>query len=63
MASCPNHQIADNLLILYFYEGLQPMERSMMDAASGGALVEKTVDEAWRLIQIMAANAQQFETR
>ncbi|VFQ86984.1 unnamed protein product, partial [Cuscuta campestris] len=38
-ASCPQHQISEQLLIQYFYEGLSLMDRSMVDAASGGALV------------------------
>jgi hypothetical protein len=62
-ASCPDHQINDQLLIQYFYEGLLPMDRSMVDAASGGALVDKTPDAARNLIENMAANAQQFGTR
>ena len=39
------------------------MERSMIDAASGGALVDKTPNEARGLISNMAANTQQFGTR
>jgi hypothetical protein len=39
------------------------MDRSMVDAASGGALVDKTPDVAKNLIENMAANAQQFGTR
>ena len=38
----PHHQIPDQLLIQYFYEGLMPIDRSIIDAASGGALVDKT---------------------
>ena len=41
-ASCPHHQISEQLLLQYFYEGLAPMERNMIDAASRGALVDKT---------------------
>ena len=59
-ASCPQHQISHQLLLQYFYEGLLPMDRSMIDAASGGALVEKTPKEAKNLISKMAANSQQF---
>ena len=62
-SSCPHHQISDQLLIQYFYEGLFPMDRSMIDAASGGALVDKTPDQARQLISNMAANSQQFGTR
>ena len=35
-ASCPQHQITEQLLIQYFYEGLLPMDGNMVDAASGG---------------------------
>ena len=45
-ASCPHYQISDQLLIQYFYEGLLPMDRSMVDAAFGGALVDKTLAAA-----------------
>lgn len=35
-ASCPQHQITEQLLIQYFYEGLFPIDRNMVDAVSGG---------------------------
>ncbi|XP_075499105.1 uncharacterized protein LOC142537478 [Primulina tabacum] len=62
-ASCPQHQIPEHLLVQYFYEGLLLFDRNMIDAASGGALVNKTPQEARALISNMAANAQQFSTR
>ena len=62
-ASCPQHGVSEQLLIQYFYEGLLPMERQMMDAASGGAIVNKTPQAARDLISTMAANAQQFGFR
>ncbi|XP_062109887.1 uncharacterized protein LOC133821759 [Humulus lupulus] len=62
-ASCPHHQISEQLLIQYFYEGLLPLDRSMIDAASGGALVDKTPAAARSLISNMAANSQQFGIR
>ena len=34
-ANCPQHQITEQLLIQYFYEGLLPMDRNMVDAARG----------------------------
>jgi hypothetical protein len=45
------------LLIQYFYEGLMPTDRSIIDAASGGALVDKTPEAARQLISNMAANS------
>ncbi|CAN6723481.1 unnamed protein product [Malus baccata var. baccata] len=35
VASCPQHQMKEELLIQYFYEGLLPIERQMLDASAG----------------------------
>ncbi|KAL2237991.1 UNVERIFIED_CONTAM: hypothetical protein Sindi_0990800 [Sesamum indicum] len=61
--SFPHHQIPNHLLIQYFYEGLSNMDRKLVDAASGGALFDKTPTEARKLISIMASNTQQFGVR
>ncbi|RDY04794.1 hypothetical protein CR513_11449, partial [Mucuna pruriens] len=62
-ATCPHHQISEQLLIQYFYEGLMMMDQSMIDAASGGALMDKTRVATRHLISNMASNTQQFGTR
>ena len=59
-SSCPHHQISESLLIQYFY-GLTMRDRSMIDAASGGALVDKTPMEARTLIVNMAESWNQFQ--
>ncbi|XP_068667720.1 uncharacterized protein [Aristolochia californica] len=61
-ASCPHHQISEQLLIQYFYEGLLSTDRSMIDAATGGSLVDKTPEAARNLIANIAANSQKFAT-
>ncbi|XP_057451945.1 uncharacterized protein LOC130743734 [Lotus japonicus] len=61
--SCPHHQISEQLLVQYFYEGLLNMERHLIDAACGGALNDMTPTEARQLFEKMAANSQQFQTR
>ncbi|GAU50734.1 hypothetical protein TSUD_410570 [Trifolium subterraneum] len=53
VSSCPQHQITEQLLIQYFYEGLQLMDMNILDAASGGALVDKTPAAAKTLIENM----------
>ena len=35
-ASCPQHQIYEQLLVQYFYEGLLPVDRNMVDAVIRG---------------------------
>ena len=62
-ASCPHHQISEQLLIQYFYEGLNFMERNMVDAASGGTLGDMTPLQARSKIEKMASNCQQFHAR
>ncbi|KAM1077548.1 hypothetical protein PS2_024597 [Malus domestica] len=61
VASCPQHQMKEELLLQYFYEGLLPLERQMLDASAGGALVDKTPMAAKILISNRALNAQQYE--
>ncbi|XP_061370874.1 uncharacterized protein LOC133313507 [Gastrolobium bilobum] len=59
MAKSNSGAIAD----FYFYEGLLHLDGNLIDAASGGVLVDKTPNEANALISNMAENAQQFRTR
>ncbi|CAN6725396.1 unnamed protein product [Malus baccata var. baccata] len=61
VASCPQHQMKEELLLQYFYQGLLPLERQMLDASAGGALVDKTPRAAKILIANRALNAQQYE--
>ncbi|CAN6697902.1 unnamed protein product [Malus baccata var. baccata] len=61
VASCPQHQMKEELLLQYFYEGLLPIERQMLDASARGALVDKTPMAAKMLIANRALNAQQYE--
>ena len=43
-ASCP-HQINVQFLIQYFHDGLLLVDKSRIDAASGGALVNKAPEQ------------------
>ncbi|XP_070675713.1 uncharacterized protein [Malus domestica] len=61
VASCPQHQMKEELLLQYFYEGLLSIEQQMLDASAGGALVDKTPIVAKTLIANRALNAQQYE--
>ncbi|RDX91421.1 hypothetical protein CR513_26592, partial [Mucuna pruriens] len=51
-ATCPHYQIS-----------LTMMDQSMIDAASGGALMNKTLVAARHLISNMVSNTQQFGIR
>ncbi|XP_017647991.1 uncharacterized protein LOC108488212 [Gossypium arboreum] len=61
-ASCPQHGLSEQTLLQYLYEGMLSMDKKMVDAASGGALVNMTPENARTLISTMAANSQQFSS-
>ncbi|CAL2228629.1 unnamed protein product [Prunus armeniaca] len=63
LALCPHHQIEDWLLMQYFYEGLLDSERMMVDATSGGGLMNKSATQAKEMFENIAANSQQFNYR
>lgn len=60
-AACPQLQFTDLSLVQYFYKGLCPNDRAMLDFIIGWALIDKTPAQARTLIVIRAA--QQFGTR
>ncbi|RDY01847.1 hypothetical protein CR513_14776, partial [Mucuna pruriens] len=60
---CPYHQISEQLLIQYFYEGLVLMDKSIIDAASGATLMDKTPTTTRNLISNMTSNTYQFGVR
>jgi len=60
LRKCPNHGIPDWLEIDMFYKGLLPTTRTLIDAASGGALNRKTKDDAYKLHDEMASNSYQW---
>ncbi|XP_031288154.1 uncharacterized protein LOC116146838 [Pistacia vera] len=54
--SCPHHGLPIWWQVQTFYNGLMPNIQAMVDAASGGALNNKTLEEAYNLIEVMASN-------
>ncbi|XP_063948115.1 uncharacterized protein LOC135152207 [Daucus carota subsp. sativus] len=53
----------DWMVINCFYNGLGPQSRPMLDASSDGALWAMSYDEAYELIEMMAANEYQNPTQ
>ncbi|MED6136988.1 hypothetical protein PIB30_060830 [Stylosanthes scabra] len=59
----PHHSISDFLLTNYFCKELKPTDKAMIDASSSRPLMNKTAEEAWELIEIVADANQHFKTR
>ncbi|PON51070.1 hypothetical protein PanWU01x14_219280 [Parasponia andersonii] len=57
---CPHHRLPKWLQLQTFYNGLSGSTRTLVDAAAGGSLMEKTEEAAYELLEEMAANAYQL---
>ena len=57
---CPHHGLENWLIIHTFYNGLLYPTKIYVDAAAGGALMNKTYTEAYALIEDMAQNHYQW---
>ncbi|CAJ2652576.1 unnamed protein product [Trifolium pratense] len=60
MRLCPHHGLEQWLIIHTFYNGLLYNTRLTIDAAAGGALMDKPYQEATQLIENMAQNHYQW---
>ena len=56
LQKCPHHGIPLWMQVQTFYNGLIPSTRTLIDAASGGAFMSKTQEEADNLLEEMAMN-------
>ena len=57
---CPHHGLEEWLIIHTFYNGLLYNTRLTIDAAAGGALMDKPYTEVNQLIESMAQNHYQW---
>jgi len=57
---CPHHDLEKWLIIHTFYNGLLYITRIYVDAAAGGALMNKTYTTTYALIENMAQNHYQW---
>ncbi|CAN6713111.1 unnamed protein product [Malus baccata var. baccata] len=60
LMKCPHHGLPEWLQLQSFYQGLTPENKRMIDAASGGDLMTKTVAEASALFKTLATHSQQW---
>ncbi|XP_038973879.1 uncharacterized protein LOC120105457 [Phoenix dactylifera] len=57
---CPHHGLPDWLIVQTFYNGLTHSVRITIDAAAGGTLMSKSIEEAYELLEEMASNNYQW---
>ncbi|KAL5575372.1 hypothetical protein UlMin_017071 [Ulmus minor] len=56
LRKCPHHGLPLWMQVQTFYNGLLPNTQTMVDTASGGAIFNKTPEEGYELIEVMASN-------
>ncbi|GKU88967.1 hypothetical protein SLEP1_g3172 [Rubroshorea leprosula] len=57
---CPNHGLPVWLQVQTFYNGMTPPNRSIIDTAAGGNLMNKTEEDGYKLLDEMASNSYQW---
>ncbi|XP_023886157.1 uncharacterized protein LOC111998291 [Quercus suber] len=62
LRKCPHHDLPKRLQVQTFYNGLGGTNRFMVDVAAGGALMSKTHEAAYELLEELASNNYQWIT-
>lgn len=56
LRKCPLHGMLRWFLVQTFYNSLSSSNRTLIDVVAGGAINNKTEDDAYDLIELMAMN-------
>ncbi len=54
---CPHHDIATWQIVQAFFQGLGDRDKQLINAASGGAILRKSAEEAWELFEILSEDS------
>ena len=60
LRKCPHHRLTRWIQVHTFYNGLRNATRTMIDASAGGALMKKTTDQAYEILEDAATNTNQW---
>ena len=56
---CPHHRLIRWMQVHTFYNGLSESARTIIDASTGGALMKKTIDQAYKILEDTTTNSNQ----
>ena len=57
---CPHHRLTKWIKVHTFYNGLSDSARTIIDASAGGAMMKKTTDQAYEILEDIATNTNQW---
>ena len=60
LRKCPHHRLTRWMQVHSFYNGLRNATRTMIDASAGGALMKKTTDQAYKILEDATTNTNQW---
>ena len=60
LRKCPHHRPTRWMQVHTFYNGLRNATRTVIDASDGGALMKKTTDQAYEILEDSATNTNQW---
>ena len=60
LRNCPHHKLTSWMQVHTFYNGLRNATRTMIDASAGGALMKKTIDQAYEILEDAATNTNEW---
>ena len=60
LRKCPHHRLTRWMQVHTFYNGLRNATRTVIDASAGGALMKKTTDQAYEILEDAATNTNQW---
>ena len=63
LLGCLHHNLPQYDQVLAFYEGLNDPNKSLVDLAYGGMLMEKSSEKAIELFETLSENSQQFPSK
>ncbi|KAL6557479.1 hypothetical protein OROMI_017829 [Orobanche minor] len=62
MLKCPHHGFEIWRLVKYFYDGLTPINRQLVQSMHGGRFLHLIGDEAWNALENLSNNSQQWNS-
>ena len=60
LRKCPHHRLTRWMQVHTFYNGLRNTTRTVIDASVGGALMKKTIAQAYEILEDAATNTNQW---
>jgi len=61
MYTCPNHELSREIILQNFYARLSHGDQTMVDSASTGSFMKKTIEFRWDLLERIKHNSEDWE--